>query len=583
MIKTRLIHLLSQAKKYILFQVFWQWLALLCQIVIVYSISGLLSSVLFRDLDRAMVFRFLPLLLAAVLLRFLSERMAAAASYRASVDVKRVLREKIYHKLLQLGTSYREYVTSSELVQMTTEGVEQLEIYFGRYLPQFFYAFLAPLTLFAALSSVNLPSALVLLFCVPLIPLSILLVQKIAKKLLSRYWGVYTGLGDSFLESLQGLTTLKIYQADEERAALMDEQSEKFRKATMRVLMMQLNSTSVMDIVAYGGAAAGMIAALRELAAGRLSVFGALMVLLLASEFFIPMRILGSFFHIAMNGMAASDKIFRLLDIYQEDIRRERPGAEGTILVKDLSFSYGGESGRKLLRDVNMLLPAGSFIALVGTSGSGKSTIANLLLGRKRGYAGSIQIGGEELHKISEESLMVYLTCVDHDSYLFKGSVRENLLMGNPEASEEELWEVLGKVKLSGFIKERGGLDSSLNEAASDLSGGQRQRLALARALLHDSRIYLFDEATSNIDAESEEMIMEVIHALSREGKTILLISHRLANVVDSDCIYLLKDGTISEKGRHEELMQRRGAYARLYRSQKELESYAASGKAVPR
>ena len=575
MIKKRLVSLLSHAKKYIVCQVIWQWLSLVCQVVMIYSASKLLEQTLY-GLSTDRIGKYVALVLFAILLRFFFDRQASYASYKASLDVKRILREKIYKKLLRLGASYREKVSTSEVVQMTAEGVEQLETYFGRYLPQLFYSMLAPITLFVILSFVNWKASLVLLICVPLIPVSIVAVQKFAKRLLNKYWGIYTELGDSFLENLQGLTTLKIYQADEKKAREMDEESQRFRRITMKVLTMQLNSTSVMDIIAYGGAALGMLVTVNEFFAGRVDFAGALMIILLASEFFIPLRLLGSFFHIAMNGMAASDKIFALLDLPEPEEKKGRLTAEHVdIRMKDVRFSY--ETEREILKGVSMEFPAGSFVSLVGTSGCGKSTIAGLLMGRNQGYGGSILADGQELSELSEESLMGHITLVRHNSYLFKGTVADNLRLGKADAAEEEMEAVLSQVNLLGFLREQQGLATMLMERGSNLSGGQCQRLALARALLHDTPVYIFDEATSNIDKESEDMIMQVIHELAKT-KTVLLISHRLANVVNSDRIYMLKDGSVIQSGTHEELMERGGAYRELYQHQSELEQF---GKAV--
>ena len=572
MIKKRLVGLLSHAKKYIIYQVVWQWLALICQIVMIYSAAMLLETALFWEVTPLMAACYGGLVLVALILRFVCDRQASHASYRASVDVKRILRDKIYSKLLRLGAAYREKVTTSEVVQMAAEGVEQLETYFGKYLSQLFYSLLAPVTLFVILSFVNWQASLVLLICVPLIPVSIIAVQKIAKKLLNKYWGIYTELGDSFLENLQGLTTLKIYRSDEKKAEEMDEESQRFRQITMKVLTMQLNSTSVMDIIAYGGAAVGMIVTLTQFMKGNLSVHGALMLILLASEFFIPLRLLGSFFHIAMNGMAASDKIFALLDLPEPEEKSEwLDGMAMDIEFTGVHFSY--EEDREILKGIDMEFPVGSFTSLVGASGCGKSTAAAILMGRNHGYKGSVTIEGKELADIQENSLMDQITLVSHNSYLFKGTVEDNLRMGKPDASEEEMREALKKVNLWGFLQAQQGIGTPIQERGSNFSGGQCQRLAIARALLHDTPVYIFDEATSNIDAESEEMIMDVIHKLA-ETKTIILISHRLANVVKSDRIYMMKEGCVTETGTHEELMEQNGDYANLYRSQMELEQY---------
>lgn len=577
MIKKRLIGLLAHGKKYIVFQVLWQWLALLCQVLITYAVAMTLDGAVFGTLTEKRLAIYACLGAGGMALRFFCDRQAAQASFAASMDVKRILREQIYRKLLRLGASYREGVSTSEVVQMAAEGVEQLETYFGKYLPQLFYSLAAPVTLFVILSFVNWQASLVLLVCVPLIPVSIVAVQKIAGKLLKRYWGIYTELGDSFLENLQGLTTLKIYQCDGIRARKMDEEAQRFRQITMKVLMMQLNSTSVMDIIAYGGAAAGMIVTVCQFCAGHVGLGGALMLILLASEFFIPLRLLGSFFHIAMNGMAASNRMFALLDLPEPEkeegkIQEERVN----ITMFKVRFSY--EPDREILKGIHMNFPAGSFTSLVGLSGSGKSTVAGLLTGRNKGYEGSITAAGMELSRVSEASLMDTVTMVSHNSYLFKGTVEENLRMGKPDASHEEMENVLKEVRLYDFLHSRRGLETEVAERGENFSGGQRQRLALARALLHDTPVYIFDEATSNIDMESEEMIMDVIHRLAKK-KTVILISHRLANVVKSDRIYLLEQGKVVQWGNHDALMAQGGPYRELFQHQQELENYGRRGR----
>ena len=579
MIKTRLVGLLSHAKKYIVYTILWQWAALLSQVLAVFSIADLLERVVYRAVTVPIIERTILILVLVVVIRFICERMGARSSYLACVDVKRILREKIYEKMLKLGASYSEQVSSSEVVQVSTEGVEQLETYFGKYLPQLFYSLIAPLTLFIILCRVSLKASVILLICVPLIPISIVVVQKIAKKLLNKYWSIYTGLGDSFLENLQGLTTLKIYQADQQKADEMDVESQNFRKITMKVLTMQLNSTSVMDIVAYGGAAIGMAVAVSEFLNGNISVAGTLCIVLLASEFFLPLRLLGSFFHIAMNGMAASDKIFKILDLPEPQAgEKTLPDGALDVTLKDVHFSY--EEDREILKGIGLNLPAGSFVSLVGESGCGKSTIAGILAAKNRGYSGEITIGGVPLNEVNETNLMQRVVLVRHNSYLFKGTVEENLKMAKPDATKEEMEAVLQKVNLLGFLQTQDGLQTQLLEKASNLSGGQCQRLVIARALLRtDSAVYIFDEAASNIDVESEELIMNVIHELAKT-KTVLLISHRLANVVKSDKIYFLKDGEIKESGKHDELMSQNGAYRHLYESQMALENYGKGGVA---
>ena len=570
MINKRLIGAVPESKRYIGANVALQWCALLANMVLMAAIAAFLGALYAGDLEKTRILWTAAIAVLAVAVRYFCTVGAARMGYLSSKTVKKRLRERIYEKLLHLGVSYREQVQTSEVVQVAVEGVDQLETYFGAYLPQFFYAMLAPLTLFVVLCFVSVPAAAVLLICVPLIPVAIAAVQKWAKKLLSKYWGQYTALGDTFLENLQGLTTLKIYQADDFKNDEMNAEAEKFRKITMKVLTMQLNSITIMDLIAYGGAALGVIMAATQLRAGKIDLAGALLIILLAADFFIPMRQLGSFFHIAMNGMAASDKIFHLLDLPEP----EQGGVscpEGSIVCRDLRFSY--EPEREILHGVDLTIPQGKFVSLVGESGCGKSTVSAILMGRNQGYTGSVTVDGAELRDISEHSLMENITYVSHQSYLFKGTVRDNLLMGRPDARDDELWQVLDQVNLADFLRSEAGLDTRLTERGENLSGGQRQRLALARALLHDSPVYIFDEATSNIDMESENDIMAQIHALAGQ-KTVLLISHRLANVTASDEIYVLDRGNIVQHGTHDALLKQGGAYAALWSAQQALEHY---------
>lgn len=579
MINKRLIGTVAESKKYIAGNVILQWCSLTANIALMLSISRMLAE-LFRGSASVQLFTVTGIVvILALAVRFFCSIGAAKMGYFSSKAVKKSLREKIYQKLLRLGSSYNEQVKTSEVVQVAVEGVDQLETYFGAYLPQFFYAMLAPLTLFIVLCFVNVAAAVVLLICVPLIPVAIAAVQTWAKKLLSKYWGQYTELGDTFLENLQGLTTLKIYQADAFKQQEMNEQAEKFRKITMKVLTMQLNSITIMDLIAYGGAALGVIMAVTQYQSGGVSLEGCLLIILLAADFFIPMRQLGSFFHIAMNGMAASDKIFRLLDLEETkpEITESFPSGH-TIRCSGLSFSY--EPDREILHSVDLTFPQGSFTALVGESGCGKSTLASILMGRNKGYTGSVSVGGVPLSSIQEESLLRNITYISHQSYLFKGTVRENLLMGKPGASDEELWAVLSRVNLAEFLKAEQGLDTRLLEKASNLSGGQCQRLALARALLHDSPVYIFDESTSNIDVESENDIMREIHELAK-SKTVILVSHRLANVVGADHIYVLDHGIVAESGSHEELLAHHGLYERLWSAQQTLEQFGKERASV--
>lgn len=570
MINKRLVRLLSDGKKYIYGNIFFQWINLIANIVAIFLISDFISDSYYGKVTDAKLIRLIIILAIAVLARVICNIASNKMSYLSSKKVKQVLRHKIMEKMLTLGSSYNEKVRTSEVVQVSVEGVEQIETYFGLYLPQLFYSLLAPLTLFAVIVFMSFTPAIVLLLCVPLIPISIAAVQTFAKKLLAKYWGKYTGLGDTFLENLQGLTTLKIYQADEYKNKKMNEEAEEFRKITMKVLTMQLNSITIMDLVAYGGAALGIILTVRQFVAGNIRLEQAIAIILLSADFFIPMRQLGSFFHIAMNGMAAIDKIFKILDLEVPEVKTLDLPKSGSIKVENLSFSY--DEDKNVLNDISIEIADRGMVSLVGASGSGKSTMASLLMKRSKNYSGKIFVGEVDFNEISEKSVMENITYISHSSYIFKGSVRDNLLMAKADARDEELWDVLKKTNLADFFEADNGLDFEIAEAGGNLSGGQKQRLALARGLLHDSRFYIFDESTSNIDVESEEVILEQIKELAKH-KGVLMISHRLANVVSSDKIFVLEKGQLKEKGTHEELLTTHGIYSTLWETQQSLEN----------
>lgn len=573
MFHKRLMKEFADHRKYVMGMVAAQWVSLLANVCLMLALADFIGRILENHVTARSLEILLVVFAAALAVRSLSATAGSRLSFAASTSVKRRLREMVYGKLMQLGASYRDTVATSEAVQISTEGVDQLEIYFGKYVPQFFYSMLAPLTLFVIVGSMSMKAAAALLLCVPLIPLSIVAVQKFAKKLLAKYWGTYTELGDSFLENLQGLTTLKIYQADGRYAKKMDEESEKFRKVTMRVLVMQLNSISIMDLVAYGGAAVGIILSILELRAGQISLAECFFIIMISAEFFLPLRLLGSFFHIAMNGNAAADKIFRLMDTPVPEQGKVTEVKGSGMEFSHVDFGYTEE--KQVLKDVSFEIPEQSFVALVGESGCGKSTVASLLMGNHRiDGRGSIRIGGVEASELAGAALYRKITRVCHDSYLFAGTVLDNLRMGREDVGAQEAEEALRRVDLYDTVMEKGGLLMPVEEKASNLSGGQKQRLVLARALLHDSDIYIFDEATSNIDAESENKIMEVVHELAHE-KTVVLVSHRLANVVKADRILVMRDGRIAEAGTHEELMGHKDYYYHLFQAQQELEKYA--------
>ena len=571
MVNKRLINEMGSAKKYIFVNVFFQWLSLLLNITAISRLTSYIQAVYYGNTGYDGLVRVVAVVAVCMAARYLFTIRASRAGFRSGEKVKQTLREKIYKKLLSLGPSYGESVKTAQLVQIAVEGVDQLDTYFSAYLPRLFYAMASPLTLFLVIGWIDISVAVVLLICVPLIPVSIVAVQRWAKKLLSKYWGQYTDMGDTFLENLQGMTTLKIYGADEMKNQEMNRQAEKFRKITMRVLTMQLNSISVMDLVAYGGATTGVILALKSYFAGNITLAGCLMIILLSAEFFIPMRQLGSFFHIAMNGMAAADKIFDFLDVTVSGRGEKGNYPSGAdIVFHDVSFSYGD---RKILKDINMTFAKNSLTAIVGTSGSGKSTIASLIMGRNKSYSGQITAGGKNFKDIDEGQIFENITYVSHGDYIFKGTIRDNLAMAANELTEKQMFDVLKSVNLMEIVDGEKGLDTPIDERGENLSGGQRQRLALARAILHDSPVYIFDEATSNIDVESENIIMEHIFRLAKE-KTVILISHRLANVVGADKIYTLEDGRISQCGTHTSLLNTRGVYSRLFNSQSVLENY---------
>lgn len=554
MINKKLLFSVKESIPYIKKNVLYQWIGLICNVCSTACLCWIITK------NRSL--SFIGIILVCLIARYIVNQKAIEMSYQSSHIVKETLRSRLYKKLAKIGNSYTNEWSTAEIVQLSSEGVEQLETYFASYIPQFFYSLIAPMTLFIIISFMNFKAALVLLVCVPLIPMSIVFVQKFAKRLLNRYWGQYTKLGDSFLENLQGLTTLKIYEADGHYHEKMNVESENFRKITMRVLTMQLNSITVMDLVAYGGSALGIVFALR----GITDLFQTLFIILISAEFFIPMRQLGSYFHIAMNGMAASDKLFAILETETKEKQNVNIN-NYSISASNLRFGY---TDKEVLHDICFEANKG-LIGFVGESGSGKSTIASLLMGQYPNYSGELKLSNYEIKDIN---IYPYVTLVSLESYLFSGSLRDNLAMAK-EVSKQEMNRVLEKVGILDFVNEQGGLDMCILEGGKNLSGGQRQRLVLARALLKDSPIYIMDEATSNIDVESENKIMEVLYELSKE-KLVLCISHRLANLIHADQIYCLKDGNIVERGTHEELLQQNGVYCDLFNTQKELERYGA-------
>ncbi|MBQ7487415.1 MAG: ABC transporter ATP-binding protein/permease [Clostridia bacterium] len=563
----RLLGLVPEAMRYIIQKVAWSWLSLAAGIVLWFTVGHQLQTI--KDGGGLLPAAFLAAVIC-IAVRFLLTRMIASTTHRASACVKTKLRQDIYGKICRLGAGYADSFPTAEVVQLAGEGVEQLETYFGSYIPQFFFAMLAPLTLLIVFLPLSPLTGIVLFLCVPLIPVTIAKIQRFAKKMLGKYWDAYANLSDSFLENLQGLTTLKVYSADEQRHKEMNAEAENFRVVTMKVLTMQLNSVTIMDFVAYGGSAIGCILTARAFLQGGVNFGQAFAMVMLAAEFFLAMRALGSYFHTAMNGVAASERMFRFLDLPEREYGDETAD-DGDVSVDHLTFSYDGE--KKALSDVSITIPRGSLVSVVGESGCGKSTLAAILSGIRMGYEGSVKYGRTELRNASAESIRKLVTVVSSGSYLFAGTVRACLQEGRENASDEEMIEALKTAALWDFIRSQGGLDFELHERGENLSGGQRQRLALARALLKNSPVYIFDEATSNIDAESESAIMDAVNQM-RGKHTVILISHRLANVVKSDVIAYLEHGILKEMGTHTALLNRNGGYAALYKAQEALEQF---------
>ena len=578
MFDKRLLKLIPEARKYLVLAVAGNWAALICYAVAMLALASFLSALALNTLDVAAVGQWAAVSAAAMVLRFLFVTVSQYAGSKASAVGKAAVRERVYDKLVALGSSYKEQVSTTQAVQICGEGAEKLEVYLGQYLPQLFYAVFAPLTLFALFLFIDVPAAVVLLVCVPLIPIAIVVIMKVARRVMGAYWDSYTDLGQTFYESISALTTLKLFQADEAKQLQMDEEAEGFRASTMRLLRMQLNSITVMDFFTFGGAAVGIVIALFQLAAGEISLAAAISVALLAVEFFLPMRILGSYFHTAMGAAPVLDQMFSLLGLPDLNQGTETVEAgEVEIVCEGLSYSYGEGDA---LADINLRVEENTFVGITGESGSGKSTLAKLLSGELMGYTGSVRYNGVELRDISPDSLHGLVTHISASAYIFKGTIRTNLLVGNRNATDYALWSALGKCNLDDFVLKQGGLDIPVAEGGANLSGGQRQRLAIARALLRDTPIYLFDESTSNVDADSERDILACIQRLSIE-KTVIVISHRLSALAWADNIVVMEKGRIVEQGAHGSLAVGSGAYAKLWKQQEQMEALARQAEEV--
>lgn len=615
------------------------WLSLLADVLFAFMMANLLVSVLqcaiwtAQGLDVVMpttnLLLALLVLLTVCVVKYLTSRSAASFGTEAAERVKLALRERLYRKMLAMGPSYVSRVRTADVVQSAGEGIDQIQSFFELFLPQLFYAVLAPVTLFAVLMPVNIPAAVVLLACAPLIVLVVGVVAMSAARAFKRYWGKYTDMGAAFLDNMQGLETLKAFDADDRAAADMDEKAEAFRRMTMRVLQIQLRSLTAMDAVAYGGTAAGIGVAVWQFLVGGVDMAGAMIVVFLSASFFLPLRQLGSYFHVAMNGMTSTKRIFALLDAPEPargDAALPGGGRDLTVTFNAVAYRYadtancadtdsdtsqvplssgeptGTDSDTSAtatalpapaLTDVSFTARPGTLTAIVGESGSGKSTTAALLAGTLAGYEGSITLSAGaaingatpdpaeldaidlqsvELHDLSVDAMTSAVSLVSSRSHLFAGTLRENLLMAAPEAADDELWAALELTHIADFVREQpGGLDMPIAPDAANLSGGQRQRLAIARALLRNTPIYVFDEATSSVDAESEAVILDTIRELAQSA-TVIMITHRMANAVTADQVVVFDHGRVAETGTHAALMARGGVYADLFRAQQVIE-----------
>jgi len=561
-----LFNLIGSNKKYIYITVALMILGALANVGITASICWAIYLAM-KSSNISLYIYPLAAALVAISIRYISTRIVGNLKDTIGSKVKKDLRQKTYHKILVLGEKGADGMSMAGLTQLSMEGIEQLDLYYSNYLPQFFFSMIMPLLLFGISVGIDWRVATVLLACVPVIPLSIVMVSKYAKKIFATYWGKYTSMGDSFLDSVQGLKELKIFQADEKQHAYINENAEEFRRITMKVLVMQLASVTIMDLVAFGGAGIGIAFAINGAVNGGNPILS-LFLILIAVDFFLPLRALGSAFHVAMNGATAGKKIIALLELPEPVWAGEK--VENTeIKLEQITFSY--DYSRDVLKDVSAEFGTKGMAAIVGESGCGKSTLIGIITGANRPKSGRVTIGGKLLETLSREDYYSHLAVVSYNTYIFNTSVRSNFHLAKDDATDEEMYAALRRVNLYNFIMENGGLDKVIVEDANNISGGQRQRLALAVNLLADKDIYIIDEATSNIDIESEAIIMSNIKSLS-QSKAVIVISHRLGNVISADSIYYMADREIKERGSHADLMAKNGGYAKLYNTQKSLE-----------
>lgn len=512
--------------------------------------------------------KFILFMLLIMGLNIFLIKIEAGISYKASYRIKNNLRERLMKKVFSFKMEYGSKVSISEVINLGVEGIEQLNLFYSALLPQLLFALIGPVILFCILSFLNFKIAIIMLLLIPLIPIAIMMVQKLAKKVVKTYWKSYTNLSEVFIDFLYGLTSLEVFNADEDYNDLLNEKAEDFRVKTMKLLMMQLNNITVLDLISYAGSALGIILSIYYYSRGQLSVFAAFSFILLSQEFFLPLRRLGALFHVAMNGITAANSLFEILEIESiEDFEDLLKDEKVDVEVKNLSFSYGE---KEVLKDLNMKIKSNKITAIVGESGCGKSTLAKLVGGFERNYDGEILYNG--LSEISNDSLNENIMLVDNTPYFFKESLRYNLKMANKNADDDKLRKVLEEVGLYSYFKNIGGLDSILESAGNNLSGGQKQRLAIGRALLKGPKILILDESISNIDKESEDLILNLIQKL-KEKMTIILITHRLNTVLQADYIYYLDNKKVAEEGSFEEISKGE-LFSGIYKYQRELEMW---------
>lgn len=512
--------------------------------------------------------KFILFMLLIIGLNIFLIKIEASISYKASYRIKNNLRERLMKKVFSFKMEYGSKVSISEVINLGVEGIEQLNLFYSALLPQLLFSLIGPLILFCILSFLNFKIAIIMLLLIPLIPIAIMMVQKLAKKVVKTYWKSYTNLSEVFIDFLYGLTSLEVFNADEDYNDLLNEKAEDFRVKTMKLLMMQLNNITVLDLISYAGSALGIILSIYYYSKGQLSIFAAFSFILLSQEFFLPLRRLGALFHVAMNGITAANSLFEILEIESiEDFKNLIQDERVDVEVKNLNFSYGE---KEILKGLNMKIKSNKITAIVGESGCGKSTLAKLVGGFERNYDGEILYNG--LSEISNDSLNENIMLVDNNPYFFKESLRYNLKMANKNADDDKLIEVLEEVGLYSYFKNIGGLDSILESAGNNLSGGQKQRLAIGRALLKEPKILILDESISNIDKESEDLILNLIQKL-KEKMTIILITHRLNTVLQADYIYYLDNKKVAEEGSFEEISKGE-LFSGIYRYQKELEMW---------